>query len=124
MQHLWSTVRNLIFIQMQKDKWAGAHFLQECQDGPERLTCVPDKWPMGGAIFYQGAVIWTSQHYTSNEVSSQLACQFRRRVKINFQDGNHGSHLGFSIRSILTIFDLQVTTYFLSNFKSFGLSIK
>ena len=29
--------------------------------------------------------------------------------KIDFQDGGHGSHLGFPIRTILAIFDLQVT---------------
>ena len=30
-------------------------------------------------------------------------------VKIDFQDGRHGGHLGFPIRMILAIFDLQVT---------------
>ena len=29
--------------------------------------------------------------------------------KIDFQDGHHGSHLGFTIVTILAIFDLQVT---------------
>ena len=29
--------------------------------------------------------------------------------KIDFQDGDHGGHLGFPIRTILAIFDLQVT---------------
>ena len=29
--------------------------------------------------------------------------------KIDFQDGGHGSHLGFPIETILAIFDLQVT---------------
>ena len=29
--------------------------------------------------------------------------------KIDFQDGDHGSHLGFPIGTILAIFDLQVT---------------
>ena len=29
--------------------------------------------------------------------------------KIDFQDGGHGSHLGFPIGTILAIFDLQVT---------------
>ena len=32
-----------------------------------------------------------------------------KKLKINFQDGGHGSHLGFPIRIILAIFDLQVT---------------
>ena len=30
-------------------------------------------------------------------------------VKKNFQDSSHGGHLGFSIGTILAIFDLQVT---------------
>ena len=30
-------------------------------------------------------------------------------MEIDFQDGNHGSPLGFSIRTILAVFDLQVT---------------
>ena len=30
-------------------------------------------------------------------------------VKNRFQDGRHGSHLGFPIGMILAIFDLQVT---------------
>ena len=30
------------------------------------------------------------------------------KFKIDFQDGCHGSHLGFRIGTILTIFDLQV----------------
>ena len=29
--------------------------------------------------------------------------------KIDFQDGGHGGHLGFSIGTVLAIFDLQVT---------------
>ena len=30
-------------------------------------------------------------------------------AKIDFQDGSHGGHFGFQIRTILAIFDLQVT---------------
>ena len=29
--------------------------------------------------------------------------------KIDFQDGHHGGHLGFSIATILAIFEIQVT---------------
>ena len=32
-----------------------------------------------------------------------------KKQKIDFQDGCHGSHLGFPIGTILAIFDLQVT---------------
>ena len=37
-----------------------------------------------------------------------LSVQEKKR-KIDFQDGGHGGHLGFPIRRILAIFDLQVT---------------
>ena len=33
----------------------------------------------------------------------------QEKPKINFQDGGHRSHLGYPIRTILVIFDLQVT---------------
>ena len=46
------------------------------------------------------------------------------KQKIYFQDGSNGSHLGFLIRTILTIFDLQVTPYFLPSFKLTGLSVQ
>ena len=32
-----------------------------------------------------------------------------KKRKIDFQDGCHGSHSGFSIGTVLAIFDLQVT---------------
>ena len=32
-----------------------------------------------------------------------------KKQKIDFQDGCHGSHLGFPIGTIIAIFDLQVT---------------
>ena len=32
-----------------------------------------------------------------------------KKQKIYFQDGRHGSHLGFPIGTILAIFDLHVT---------------
>ena len=32
-----------------------------------------------------------------------------KKGKIDFQDGDHGGHLGFPIGTILAIFDLQVT---------------
>ena len=37
-------------------------------------------------------------------------------AKNRFQDGGHGSHLGFPIGTILAIFDLQVTLMLLSKF--------
>ena len=46
--------------------------------------------------------------YTSYQVSSQLAFCLGEEVQIVFQDGSHGGHLGFPIRTVLAIFDLQV----------------
>ena len=52
----------------------------------------------------------TNHPDASHQVSCQLAFRFRRRSeKIYFQDGGHGSHLGFPIGMILAIFYLQVT---------------
>ena len=36
---------------------------------------------------------------------------------IDFQDGGHGGHLGFRIRTILAIFDLQVTLMLSTKFR-------
>ena len=32
-----------------------------------------------------------------------------KKLNIDFQDGGHGGHLGFRIRTILALFDLQIT---------------
>ena len=48
----------------------------------------------------------TSHSDASFQVLSQMAIQFRRRSKLNFQDG---CHLRFLIDMILAILDLQVT---------------
>ena len=37
--------------------------------------------------------------------------------KIDFQDGDHGGHLGFPIRTILATFDLQVTPMLPTKFR-------
>ena len=34
---------------------------------------------------------------------------FQKKQKVDFQDGRHGSHLGFPIGTITAIFDLQAT---------------
>ena len=55
---------------------------------------------------------------TSYFGSSRLAFQFRRRCeKIDFQDGRHGGHLGFPIRTILDIFYLQVSLMLPTKFR-------
>ena len=70
-----------------------------------RGPCIPhlstrQATPGVGHFLPQGCNL--SQHDISNEVSSQLAFRF----KTDFQDGNRGGHLGFSVRIILAIFDL------------------
>ena len=44
--------------------------------------------------------------------------------KIDFQDGCHGSHLGFTIVTILAIFVLPVTPMLSTSFKSIGLLVQ
>ena len=41
----------------------------------------------------------------------------QKKRKIDFQDGPHGSHLGFQIGMILAIFDLQVTSMLPTKFQ-------
>ena len=41
----------------------------------------------------------------------------KKKCKTDFQDGGHGSHLGFPSRIVLAIFDLQVTQMLSTNFR-------
>ena len=50
----------------------------------------------------------SSRCFLASLESTGLSVQEKKR-KIDFQDGGHGGHLGFSIGTILAIFDLQVT---------------
>ena len=50
----------------------------------------------------------THDYHTSFE-SVGLSVQ-EKKFKINFQDGGHGGHLGFTIRTILCNFDLHITS--------------
>ena len=45
-------------------------------------------------------------------------------AKKGFQDGCHGGHLGYLIRTILAILDVQVILMFPSSFESIGLSVQ
>ena len=47
-----------------------------------------------------------------------------KKFKIAFQDGNCGSHLVFTIGTILTIFDLQVTPMLPTKFGVSWLSVQ
>ena len=56
---------------------------------------------------------WSTSHPdASYQISRQLdlfSLSVQEKRKIYFQDGRHGDHLGFPIRTILAIFDVQVT---------------
>ena len=61
---------------------------------------------------------WSTYHPdTSYRVSSHLAFRFRRRFKIDFQDGSRGIHLGFPITTVLAILDLQVAPILPTKFR-------
>ena len=48
--------------------------------------------------------------------SNGLSVQ-EKKLNIDFQDGGHGGHLGFLIRTILATFDLQVTLMLPTKFR-------
>ena len=52
-----------------------------------------------------------------------ISVQDKKR-KIDFQDGDHGGHLGFSIGSILTIFYLLLTAMLPTKFQVIGISVQ
>ena len=69
---------------------------------------------------------WNNSSYflstSKPDASYQVSSQEKTR-KIDFQNGGHGRHLGFLIRKILAIFDLQVTpnaSYQVSSQLAFG----
>ena len=59
----------------------------------------------------------TSRPNASFQVLSNWPFGAGEEAKIDFQDGGHGVHLGFSIGSILAIFDLQVTPMLPTKFR-------
>ena len=56
-------------------------------------------------------------------MSTGLSVQ-EKKFKTDFQDGGHGSHLGFQTGMILAIFELQVTPILLTKFQSIYLSVQ
>ena len=71
---------------------------------------------------------WSTSHsdfFLSSFKSIAVLVQ-EKKQKIDFQDGRHGSYeyLGFLIRMILAIFDLQVTLSFLPSLKTSSLWIQ
>ena len=68
-----------------------------------RLSWIADRKDFNYFLLYETPGCFLSS-------SSQLAFWFRRRGKLDFQDSSQGEQLGFSIRMILAMFDLQVTS--------------
>ena len=70
--------------------------------------------------------LYRSPNYQTSLVSVGIFVQ-EKKFNIDFQDGAHGGHLGFSIRTILASFDLQVTSILPMKFQvnwPFGLGEK
>ena len=69
------------------------------------------RWPpldFQSKRFYLFLIYKSPRCFLASLESIGLSVQEKKR-KIDFQDGGHGGHLGFPIRTILAIFDLQVT---------------
>ena len=61
---------------------------------------------------------WSKSHPdASNQVSVNWPFSSGEEAKIDFQDVGHGGHLGFLIRTIFAIFNLQVTLMLPVKFK-------
>ena len=61
------------------------------------------------AIFYLLVTLMLPTKFQVNCTPLPTPYDPGEEVKIDFQDGRHGGHLGFPIRRILAIFDHQVT---------------
>ena len=46
-----------------------------------------------------------------------IALSVQEKFKIDFQDGDHGSHLGLTIETIFAIFNLHVSSIFPTKFR-------
>ena len=68
------------------------------------------------ARFYLFLIYKSPQCLLRSLESIGLSVQ-EKKLNIDFQDGSHGGHLGFLIRTILVIFDLQVTLMLPTKFR-------
>ena len=70
------------------------------------------RWPPSWNSFRHNlSYFWSTSHLDASYLvleSKSLSVQ-EKKLKIDFQDGQHGGHLGFPIGMILAIFDSQVT---------------
>ena len=73
--------------------------------------------------FWLFLIYKSSQCFLPSSKSVGLLVQ-EKKHKIDFQDGRHSGHLGFRIRKILAIFDLQVTLMPPISFKSIVLLVQ
>ena len=65
--------------------------------------------PYVGPFLSQGYCLNKSACYFQWSFESIGLLVQKKRLEIDFQDGNYGGHLGYSIRTILAIIYLQVT---------------
>ena len=88
----------------------------------KRFSRWPPWWPSWISDQHHFSYFWSTSHPdASYQVWSQLAFWLWRWCEKYFQDGGH---LGFPIGTILAIFDLHVTPFFLPSFVSTGLSVQ
>ena len=65
----------------------------------------------------------TPSHYPASFKSNVFWVQKKKR-KIDLQDGNHGGHLGFRIRTLLCCIDLQGAPILPLSIESVGFSVQ
>ena len=89
------------------------------EEAKKRFSRWPPWWPSWISDQQDFSYFWSTNHPdTSYQVWSQLAFRLRKwSEKQDFQDGGHGRHLGFPIRTILAIFDLKVTLMLSTKFR-------
>ena len=79
---------------------------EEDQDSHVSFTWVPDKWPLGWGYFLPQSCN-LNVNDTSNGFQPIGLLVQEKKFKIEFQEGNSGSHLEFPVRIFLAIFNLQ-----------------
>ena len=92
-------------LSVQEKKWK-----IDFQDGSHGVYRISDRNYF--SYFWPKSHPDTSYHVSSFSLSVQ-----EKKWKIDFQDGRHCRHLGFLIRTILAIFDLQVTQMLPTKFR-------
>ena len=73
--------------------------------------------------FYLFLICKLPRYFLPSFESFGLLIQEKKR-KIDFQDGGHGSHLGFPIGTILDILIYKLPQYVIASFESVGFSVQ